>query len=154
VNTVHNTSISKVANWPWRLPPADRKDGEVRTYYLTPEELEKYRKNQKGEKKMEEHVIYKNSGVESGITQTKPSLKEILEQDFATGKKSIDEIAKGLNIRPSVVKAAAVRLGYIKKKETQAENPDNGVSRKIEFKAATFNGKFEYRFAGNKILIK
>lgn len=80
----HNTSISKVAHWPWRLPPADRRDSEVRTYYLTPEELEKYRR---GEKKMEEQIVYKNSGAESGATQPRPSLKEILEQDLPQVKR-------------------------------------------------------------------
>ncbi|AYO30237.1 hypothetical protein D2962_06040 [Biomaibacter acetigenes] len=55
----HNTSISKVANWLWRLPPADRKDGEVKTYFLTPEELEKYRR--KDEKKMEEKTVNNTS---------------------------------------------------------------------------------------------
>ncbi|HHW03386.1 MAG TPA: hypothetical protein GXX35_11380 [Thermoanaerobacterales bacterium] len=153
MSMAHNTSISKVAHWPWRLPPADRKDGEVRTYYLTPEELEKYKR--KDEKKMEEKVIYKESSVKQEVAHPKPSLKEILEQNFATGKKSIDEIAQDLNIRASIVKAAAARLGYIKKKEKAVEK----ISQKIVFKIGVFNGKtsdaeFEYRFSGNKVTVK
>lgn len=143
----HNTSISKVARWDWRLPPADRTSSEVRTYRLSPEELEKYRKG--GEKKVEE-VKYQ--------AEKERSLKQILEEDFATGKKTLNEIAEELGMKPWLVKATAARLGYIEKKEkpetTETPPADGQASSDIILKQAESAGKFKYAFRDGKLTIR
>jgi hypothetical protein len=142
----HNTSISKVAHWDWRLPPADRRNGEVKTYYLSQEELAKYRKG--GEKKMEEVQKYQ-------ADEKERSLKQILREDFATGKKTLNEIAEEIGMKPWLVKAAAARLGYIEKKEKpgKAETPRTDVVD-VSLKQVEFSGKFSYHFRDGKLTIR
>lgn len=142
----HNTSVSKVAHWDWRLPPADRTSSEVRTYRLSPEELEKYRKG--GQKKVEK--------VQKNEIEKERSLKQILEEDFATGKKTLDEIAEELGMKPFLVKANAARLGYIEKKEKpeKTEMPRNDTASDILLKQVEFSGKFSYHFRDGKLTIR
>lgn len=142
-----NTRVSIRAYGDWRVPPADRTNSEVRTYRLSPEELEKYRKG--GEKKVEEA---KNCQAEK-----ERSLKQILEEDFATGKKTLNEIAEELGMKPWLVKAAAVRMGYIGKKEkpaTEMPPTSSQTSSDIILRQAEFAGRFKYAFRDGKLTIR
>lgn len=146
MSKTRNTSISIVARlWDWRLPPADRASSEVRAYRLSPEELEKYRRG--GTKKMEEAKTYQ---VE------KRSLKQALEEDFVTGKKTIEQIAEELGIKPFLVKAQAARLGYIEKKEKpeKTEMPRADTAPDVSLKQVEFSGKFSYHFRDGKLTIR
>lgn len=144
-NRPHNTFISQVARWDWRLPPADRRNGEVKTYFLSEEELAKYR--QGGAKKMEEIKISQSENKE------KRSLKQVLEEDFASGRKSIEEIAEELGIRPNIVKAAAVRMGLIEKKH-EAKNQTTDAAQEIVLTQVEFSGKFRYWYKDGKLTIR
>lgn len=145
MSRTHNTSISKVAHWDWRLPPGDRRSSEVRTYYLSKEELEKYRRG--GTKKMEEVKTYQTE---------KRSLKQALEEDFVTGKKTIEQIAEELGIKPFLVKAQAARLGYLEKKEKpqKAEIKKTDTASDVLLKQVEFSGKFSYVFRDGKLTIR
>jgi hypothetical protein len=136
MSTAHNTSISKIAHWDWRVPPADRRNSEVKTYYLSPEELERYRKG--GEKKVEETKEYQAE---------KRTVKQALEEDFATGKKTIEQIAEELGIKPRMVKAAAARMGLIEKKQ----KPDKAD---ISLVGMAFHGILDYNYREGKFAIR
>ena len=146
-NRPHNTSISQVARWDWRLPPADRRNGEVKTYFLSEEELAKYR--QGGAKKMEEIKISQSENKE------KRSLKQVLEEDFASGRKSIEKIAEELGLRVGIVKAAAVRMGLIEGKQ-KAEKTTKAKSPKSSLKIKTYVliGSYTYIVDGEEVVIK
>lgn len=131
-----NTSISKVAHWDWRVPPADRRSSEVRTYRLSPEELEKYRKG--GQKKVEEAKTYQTE---------RRSVKQALEEDFVTGKKTIEQIAEELGIKPFLVKAQAARLGYIEKKEKLEKKETPRADIEISLEHVKISGKFGYSYS-------
>lgn len=134
---IHNTSVSKMAHWDWRLMPADRRNGEVRTYYLSPEELEKYKK---GEKKM--------TGMNEVKQEHKKSIKEVLERDLGT--KTIEQIAEeqGLDVR--IVKMVAARYGFLKKEEKDSRN-NHTLPVEINFK---IKGTFVYHVVENDIVIR
>lgn len=142
-----NTSISKVARWDWRLPPADRTSSEVRTYRLSPEELEKYRK---GEKKVQlpEAAIKP----EKHEPPRKP-LKEILMREI--GHKPIEKIAEELGLRVGIVKAAAVRMGLIEGKQ-KAEKTTKAKSPKSSLKIKTYVliGSYTYIVDGEEVIVK
>lgn len=141
-----NTRVSIRAYGDWRVPPADRRSSEVRTYRLSPEELEKYRKG--GEKKVEEAKNYQTE---------RRSVKQALEEDFVTGKKTIEQIAEELGIKPWLVKAAAVRMGFIGKKEkpaTEMPPTSSQTSPDIILKQAEFAGRFKYAFRDGKLVIR
>ncbi|HHY42552.1 MAG TPA: hypothetical protein GX514_06870 [Thermoanaerobacterales bacterium] len=130
-----NTTVSRLAFGEWRLPPADRSDGEVKKYYLSPEELEKYRKG--GAQKVEK----------------RRTVKQVLEEDFATGKKTIEQIAEELGIVPRIIKAHAAKLGFIEKKE-KTEKTEIQSSSNIILEQAQFLGKFKYAFKDKKLIIR
>lgn len=88
----------------------------------------------------------------------KRTIKQVLEEDFATGKKTIEQIAEELGIKPRIIKAHAAKLGYIEKKEkpeTTETPPASGqASPDIILKQAEFTGKFRYAFRDGKLTIR
>lgn len=137
-----NTKVSIRAYGDWRLPPGDRRSSEVKTYYLSSEELEKYRKG--GTKKVEDIKNYQAE---------KRTVKQVLEEDFATGKKTIEQIAEELGIVPRIIKAHAAKLGFIEKKE-KTEKTEIQSSSNIILEQAQFLGKFKYAFKDKKLIIR
>jgi len=113
---------------------------------LSPEELEKYRKG--GQKKVEEAKTYQTE---------RRSVKQALEEDFVTGKKTIEQIAEELGIKPFLVKAQAARLGYIEKKEKpgtkEAQQENTQEASEVLIKQAEFKGKFRYFYREGKLTI-
>jgi len=122
-----NTTVSRLAFGEWRLPPADRSDGEVKKYYLSPEELEKYQKG--GAQKVEK----------------RRTVKQVLEEEYLTGKKTLEQIADELGMQLRIIKANAARLGFIEKKTNEND---------IKLDYAKFHGKLSYTFKNGKIIIR
>lgn len=76
----------------------------------------------------------------------KRSLKQALEEDFITGKKTIEEIAQELGIKPFLVKAQAARLGYIEKKEKPEKEEISSKDTEISLDYVKISGKFSYNY--------
>lgn len=147
--------ISKNGDWKI-MPGQDRGCGDVKTYKLTPEELEKYTgdTNKKKVKTIKldtgNDVIIRRriDGMESVVT--KESLIEMC-RELGTGKEACKEIAKRVDLSPKTIENRIYKLNIhnILRDEKDVKEKIEGVGKDVEMVVNESGGKqsrLDYRF--------